>query len=100
MGEIGGPQAQVGTDVKEEESVEDPFNIVIEIDKKISKYLKTMKVGSLLSVSELISLAAKYNCNQCNVVLYSYNLYKEHIDLHGSWDEIKTDNNIEDNNGN
>ena len=100
MGEIGGPQAQVGADVKEEKSVEDPFNIVIEIDKKISKYLKTMKVGSLLSVSELISLAAKYNCNQCNVVFYSYNLYKEHIDLHGSWDEIKTDNNIEENNGN
>ena len=96
MGEIGGPLSGL----KEEESGEDRYNIVIEIDKNISKYLKTMKVGSLLSVSELISLAVKYNCNQCNVVLYSFNLYKEHIDLHNSRQEIEIDNIEEGNSGN
>ena len=91
MGELGGPQ--VGTTELKNETAEDLYNIVIEIDENISRYLSTLQVGSLLSVSELISLAVKYNCEQCNAILYSYSLYKEHIDLH----EIKTDNNTEDN---
>ena len=81
MGEIGAPQA--GTVVKDEDLEENEvYNIMIEIDENIYNYLRTLKVGSLLSVSELVALAAKYNCDQCQVVLYSDALYKEHLELH------------------
>ena len=57
-------------------------NIVIELDESIWNFLRTLEVGSLLSVSELVSLATKYTCDQCGDVFFSSTLFQEHLKSH------------------
>ena len=64
------------------------INILIEIDQHIWTFLRTFEVGSILSLSELISLATKHSCDQCGEVFFSSTLFQGHLaSHHGDQDE-------------
>ena len=63
--------------VKEEPSL-GAQNILIEIDDILLKFLRDLEVGSLLSLSELLSLASRMECPECPEVFYSSSLYQQH----------------------
>ena len=54
-------------------------SILIEIDEPLLRFLATLELGSLLSLSELLSLATKYDCEHCEETFYSGSLFKEHL---------------------
>ena len=53
-------------------------NILIEIDDILLRFLRDLEVGSLLSLSELVSLASRFECEQCQEVFYSSSLFQQH----------------------
>ena len=67
--------------VKEEPSL-GAQNILIEIDDILLKFLRDLEVGSLLSLSELLSLASRFECPECQEVFYSSSLYQQHALSH------------------
>ena len=64
--------------VKEEPSL-GAQNILIEIDDILLKFLRDLEVGSLLSLSELLSLASRFECPECQEVFYSSSLHQQHV---------------------
>ena len=76
MGEVVKGESLIPV-VKEEPSL-GAQNILIEIDDILLKFLRDLQVGSLLSLSELLSLASRFECPDCREVLYSASLYTQH----------------------
>ena len=66
-----------------EEPLAEATNILIEIDEVLMKFLNALEVGSLLSLSELLSLASRTECEHCGEVFYSNSLYQQHQETHG-----------------
>ena len=58
------------------------YNILIEIDESLHNFLQSLDIGSLLSLSELISLATKYRCEHCGELFFSATLFQEHLSFH------------------
>ena len=65
------------------------INILIEIDQNLWTFLRTFEVGSILSLSELISLATKHSCDQCGEVFFSSTLFEGHLASHHGDQEEK-----------
>ena len=65
------------------------INILIEIDQNLWTFLRTFEVGSILSLSELISLATKHSCDQCGEVFFSSTLFQGHLASHHGDQEEK-----------
>ena len=66
-----------------EEPLTETTNILIEIDEVLMKFLESLEVGSLLSLSELLSLATRLECEHCDEVFYSSSLFQQHLESHG-----------------
>ena len=66
-----------------EEPLTETTNILIEIDEVLMQFLGSLEVGSLLSLSELLSLASRTECEHCDEVFYSSSLYQQHQEAHG-----------------
>ena len=66
-----------------EEPLTEATNILIEIDEVLMQFLGSLEVGSLLSLSELLSLASRTECEDCGEVFYSSSLYQQHQATHG-----------------
>ena len=74
-------QSKVDYEIKHEE-IEECLNILIEIDERLCQFLKSFSVGSILSTSDLLSLATKYDCEQCQSCFYSSKLFEDHLKTH------------------
>ena len=74
-------QSKVDYEIKHEE-IEECLNILIEIDERLCQFLKSFSVGSILSTSDLLSLATKYDCEQCESCFYSSKLFEDHLKTH------------------
>ena len=103
MGEISLHPEETVTAIKDE-AEDEYFQLVIEVDEAICRYLATLGPGSLLAVSELVALATKHSCAHCGLSFYSSLLFQEHLYSHLSFgskvedEEAKLDeeNNDED----
>ena len=72
-------------------------DILIEIDEILLRFLETLEIGSMLSLSEIVNQATKYNCEHCKDVFYSSSLYEEHLLSHVEKVEMEKDEEEEDN---
>ena len=79
-----------------EEPLTEAKNILIEIDEVLMNFLDALEVGSLLSLSELLSLASRTECQHCDEVFYSNSLYQQHQGLHGETKPIVSQKDDED----
>ena len=69
---------------EKDEKIEDYKDIVLEINDKVLKFISSFKIGSLLSLEVLVDLADKYDCEDCNITVYSKSLFIEHgMSIHG-----------------
>ena len=75
-------------EVEEDMDYHDPLrdarmqDILIEIDASLQRFLETLEIGSILSLSEIVNQATKYNCEHCKDVFYSSSIYNVHLLSH------------------